>query len=234
MKRGRGFTLVELLVVIGIIAMLIAILLPVLSKASAAARRTVCQSNMRQLAMAVMTYNTDWSGAMPFSNSDTLETFGTPGGWTWTGAGWLYKFPDKTDLSHVETGSLFDYLKTREIYHCPLDGPPWPADLTRNLSSYMMNSSVCGNARVLPAYKFSKFKSDAVMFLEANEGDLTGGNWNDGNNNADNGMSTRHLFGGNVACFDGHVEWWRQSEFNDEAAKKPGRLWCTPDTVDGM
>jgi len=65
--RRAGFTLVELLVVISIIALLIGILLPALGQARDAAQRSVIQANMRAIGQGVATYNTENKEAMPFS-----------------------------------------------------------------------------------------------------------------------------------------------------------------------
>lgn len=68
-RAHRGFTLVELLVVIGIIALLIGILLPVLSRARDAGNRTACLSNMRQLGMAFVMYTQENKGTFPYNTS---------------------------------------------------------------------------------------------------------------------------------------------------------------------
>ena len=74
MKRAssNGFTLVELLVVVGIIGVLVSLLLPALSKARSAAQRTVCLSNVRQISQGLVMYANANKGRFPPS-APTLQ-----------------------------------------------------------------------------------------------------------------------------------------------------------------
>ncbi len=65
-EKGFGFTLVELLVVIAVIAVLVALLLPALSSAKERGRRTVCLSNLRQIGIAIQSYAGDNGGKIPY------------------------------------------------------------------------------------------------------------------------------------------------------------------------
>jgi len=73
MKKKQAFTLVELLVVIGIIALLISILLPALSKARYNARLVACSSNLHQIGLASFEYGADNKGQLPPRFRDGVE-----------------------------------------------------------------------------------------------------------------------------------------------------------------
>lgn len=227
-----GFTLVELLVVIGIIAILIAILLPALQKARDQATRASCMSNMRQIICGALIYTNENHGYFPFCNWKSLEV---AGGANQYQPGWLYTYSPFTLIQSqafltpdgVKTGSLYPYLKSIKVYHCPLDTPPYPTgnNNTRVLTSYLMNGELCDNGTGAFRYKITMFRPNSVIYQETNE---KNSDWSDGSNYASEGIPDRHGHAGSVGCIDGHVDWIRHAVIVNAGNNRPNRFYCSP------
>jgi type II secretory pathway pseudopilin PulG len=119
MKRRRfaAFTLVELLVVIGIIAVLIAILLPTLSAARRSASRTACLSNMRQLATGLFMYAAENKGSFPphklgVSNYDSEQGYRS----SWVGQPNKYAADGYAGLGFLIRSRI---MKDGKAFYCP-------------------------------------------------------------------------------------------------------------------
>jgi prepilin-type N-terminal cleavage/methylation domain-containing protein/prepilin-type processing-associated H-X9-DG protein len=107
-RNADGFTLVELLVVIGIIALLVSILLPVLSNARKTAMDTQCASNMRQLATAMIMYANEFKGKYP------------PNMYSGTAAQWWYD-ADRIGRFLPKTVVFSSNSIGGNIFKCPRD-----------------------------------------------------------------------------------------------------------------
>jgi prepilin-type N-terminal cleavage/methylation domain-containing protein len=238
-RLDGGFTLVELLVVIGIIALLISILIPALNKARENSMKLKCLSNLRQIGTAIVMYSNDSKQWLPFCNW----------GPTSPRPGWLYAgtvVPNNPKM--VETGVLWPYLKSKEIYKCPSHSTldRGMSGVTDEYTSFLMDGATCGFGGVRPQYRITKFKPDYILMWEADE--KGGARWNDGssfppesynpNDPFASAMAVRHGKAATALYMDSHAGWLTHEEFKKLAdhvvnRDRPNALWYNPETGDG-
>jgi prepilin-type N-terminal cleavage/methylation domain-containing protein len=131
--RRQGFTLLELLAVVATIAILAALLLPVLSRAKIKAQRTKCFSNLHQLGYAWKMYSDD-------NSTFLVESYPVNNPYVWV-QGDVTKANEAQNLDLVRQGKLYHYNQNPMIYRCPTDpGVKINGTLTPTARSYSMNS----------------------------------------------------------------------------------------------
>jgi len=137
-NQNKGFTLVELLVVISIIATLAAILFPVLAKAREQSKCTVCQSNMKQISLALSMYIQDYDGAFPVQPYDS----GVPGSG-------VDNWKDPAAYPNWAR-SLEPYIRNAHIPECPcsMKNSICRSDCDMEVSSISYPLSIFGNGKV--------------------------------------------------------------------------------------
>jgi prepilin-type N-terminal cleavage/methylation domain-containing protein len=107
----RAFTLVELLVVIGIIALLVAILMPALRRAREQAHGVACSSNQRQIMMAFLMFANEHKGHLPGNWWDYADKDAER-------RAWLINFQEAFDNA-PQNGTVYRYLNNLAVYRCP-------------------------------------------------------------------------------------------------------------------
>jgi len=226
-----GFTLIEVLVVIAIIAVLAAILFPVFSRAREKARQAVCHSNLRQMGLAIRMYIQDFEAYPPQHAKCPM--------------------PDGRILHIRWWNAIQPYQRNFQIFVCP-SVPHWEPG--RNMS-YGYNYQYLGNARppdkggYMPVYDAQiEVPSQTILIADSdgtgrlpydpdskdphrigNHGytidppflpPRPGNYWCISEPGFKCWISKRHNGGANVAFCDGHVKWYRR-----EALYQDNSLW---------
>ncbi len=202
----RGFTLIEMLVVIAIIAILAGLLFSVLASAWEKGRQSNCLSNLHQMAAATLQYAQDWDDTLPMSSYQAVDALGRP--------------------CLVSAGSAVQpYLGDRRLLACPTNPDAYQLDqfvqsagLTggecgglRGGGSYALNDTlfVPGNAPLLGTVAQTPLRMSEVRYPAETaigyDGNVAKGG-ECGFSSFDAALEGRHLSNSNVGFLDGHAK----------------------------
>ncbi|MBI3875767.1 MAG: prepilin-type N-terminal cleavage/methylation domain-containing protein [Verrucomicrobia bacterium] len=228
-QANRGFTLLELLVVLGIISLLAVLLLPVLSKAKGKGHGVRCMSNMRQLNQSWALYAEDHDGNL-LPNADTGDLFGVKAGWV---SGNMASSLESTNIQLLvdpNASLIVRYSPNIQLFRCP-------ADRSVHMRSYSINCRlnpwrdpmlgqprwIGGLGSYYPVYRKLNdigVPSNIFVFVDEREDTINDGSFATdlSNTGRTDGLGTpnpyymidfptdRHNKAGNLSFADGHVE----------------------------
>jgi len=239
MSSRRGFTIIELLVVIGIIAILIAILLPLGMMVRRNGQRVVCSSQMRQVWLALRMYADENRGWLPAGAQS-----GRPVEWDWV------HWQAGRDINHSAIASHLG--KSFKVLRCPADDfqnrHDWDMREGPYPFSYAVNHQLCGYRTSPATWSVEPCKLQAVrwpqfVMLLADVTAPWQGNWAPYTAGPDEAPSARHdrcgelnrsfsqiLLGrANVIFVDGHYEFLERWQTTDPLRGDPRwQFWSEP------
>jgi len=197
-KRARhGFTLVELLVVIGIIAVMIAVLLPALGRARMQAMSVQCQSNLRTIGQGIQMYTIAHKGSLPYGYWDGFIDPNGPGGFNQgmdgsKASNWCLLVQNTLAPKYGLTWNDANVTdanaaKLRELFICP-EAPLPPKYSAANGSVHLLHyichprlmthigATIGGNETLHGPYKIAKVRrsSEIILIMDASLNHLDG------------------------------------------------------------
>jgi len=199
MRRPRAFTLIEVLVVMGIITILAALLFPVFTQARERVRAAACLSNCRQIGFAVGMYVQDYDSYFPVQPGDGMRVMAAGG-----------RLPTYYD-------ALMPYCRNRQIWLCPSgEGPLTPPNMGYHLNGNLVTAhglpeaAVAAPSNCLLMREFGAGLDQPVAWLRPHRGGCDDTfisashqvwRWK--------GKAGPHLGGYNFLLTDTHARWMR-------------------------
>ncbi len=227
MSDRRAFTLMELLVVIAIIGVLLAMFAPMLSRIMILAKIDICYTNMHQLSIAWVAYQTDNKRKLVNGHSSQSTAWARYGN----------ENPGNANrYALITNAALYPWSRDKRIYLCPSD----PVDHIRSYSIVMtMNGESWGNPARITRYSEIKSHSNELVFVE--ESDYRSNSnmgsfiqepkyWN--RNRWVDYVANFHDGGDNMSFADGHAEHWKWEDQGTLDASERERFFWRPENSD--
>jgi prepilin-type N-terminal cleavage/methylation domain-containing protein/prepilin-type processing-associated H-X9-DG protein len=227
MQRRQAFTLIELLVVISVIALLMAILMPALSKARDQGRTIACRANLKQYGIALRMYLDDNNYYFPDART-WLKSAGHP---------WVRK-------GEEPTGCFWPYVKEKDVHMCPKfsqwakgtqyedtavsyvmnsylgnQGSIWSNWLGSGVTGVSKETEVYNTARVIVFTEENTWTIEGYSIAPFNDTHFTVGNETrqiDNYATYHNAPGDRDKGGANLVFVDGHVDFLKRVEDLDD------------------